>query len=104
MCMANPDLRYQRVKGSKVKTAMAYKKFQADQLFTGYEILDEENVLIVSETGCIEDIVSKADAGDDIERHSGLLTPGLVNCHCHLELSHLKNVIPPGTGLIDFLS
>ena len=31
------------------------------------------------------------------------ISPGFVNCHCHLELSHLKNVIPPNTGLIDFL-
>ena len=44
-----------------------------------------------------------ADAGEDIQRFEGILSPGFINCHCHLELSHLKNVIPPHTGLIDFL-
>jgi cytosine/adenosine deaminase-related metal-dependent hydrolase len=92
-----------QVKGSKVKTAMAYKKFQADQLFTGYELLDHNHVLITDDEGKIEDIVSVRDAGDDIEKFQGILTPGFINCHCHLELSHLKNVIQPGTGLIEFL-
>ncbi|HXB43298.1 MAG TPA: amidohydrolase family protein, partial [Puia sp.] len=33
----------------------------------------------------------------------GILSPGFVNCHCHLELSHLKNAISEKTGLVDFL-
>ena len=35
--------------------------------------------------------------------HEGILCPGFVNAHCHLELSHLKDMIPPHTGLIPFL-
>lgn len=33
----------------------------------------------------------------------GILAPGFVNVHCHLELSHMKGVIPEHTGLIPFL-
>jgi cytosine/adenosine deaminase-related metal-dependent hydrolase len=43
------------------------------------------------------------DAGPDVSMHKGTLVPGLINAHCHLELSHLKDVIPPHTGLIEFL-
>ena len=82
---------------------MSYRKFQADQLFTGYKLLTEEQVLITNEQGVIVDIISVPDAGDEIERFKGILSPGFINCHCHLELSHLKNVIPPHTGLIEFL-
>jgi len=82
---------------------MAYKKFQSDQLFTGYEIIQGKHVLVTTEDGSIEDIVSESDAGDDIQKFAGILCPGFINCHCHLELSHLKNVIPPGTGLVEFL-
>src|SRR6266404_2085470 len=82
---------------------MAYKKFQADQLFTGYEMLDGSHVLIIDEEGRIREIVLEPDAGDDIQKLKGILSPGFINCHCHLELSHLKNVIPPHTGLIEFL-
>ncbi|HEY2721351.1 MAG TPA: amidohydrolase family protein [Chitinophagaceae bacterium] len=82
---------------------MSYLKFQADQLFTGYNLLNETHILITDEEGKVEDIVPEREAGDNIQKISGVLSPGFINCHCHLELSHLKNVIPPGTGLIDFL-
>ena len=81
---------------------MSFRKFKADYLFTGYE-MREGVILITDEQGIIQDIVSGKEAGEDIEIFKGILTPGLVNCHCHLELSHLKNVIPPHTGLIEFL-
>lgn len=81
---------------------MSFRKFTADYLFTGYEIL-EDAVLITDDDGIIERIVSLQAAGDNIQTFKGLLTPGLINCHCHLELSHLKNIIPPHTGLIEFL-
>ena len=82
---------------------MALQKFKADQLFDGYGFLSDESVLIMDKQGRVEAIVPSIEAGDDVQYIPGILTPGLVNCHCHLELSHLKNVIPPHTGLIDFL-
>ncbi|TAL41073.1 MAG: amidohydrolase [Chitinophagaceae bacterium] len=82
---------------------MAYRKFKADQLFDGYRLHGPDKVLITDEEGKIQEIINHADAGDDVQSYSGILSPGLINCHCHLELSHLKNVIPPHTGLIDFL-
>jgi aminodeoxyfutalosine deaminase len=35
--------------------------------------------------------------------YDGVLAPGFVNVHCHLELSHMKGFVPPHTGLIAFL-
>jgi aminodeoxyfutalosine deaminase len=82
---------------------MTYRKFKADNLFDGYRLHGNDKVLITDKEGKIEAIVSESEAGDDVEVFEGILTPGLINCHCHLELSHLKNVIPPYTGLIEFL-
>jgi cytosine/adenosine deaminase-related metal-dependent hydrolase len=82
---------------------MAYRKFKADQLFDGYRLHGNDKVLIIDDSGKIQSIVPVSEAGDDIQTFSGILSPGLINCHCHLELSHLKNVIPPHTGLIEFL-
>ena len=48
-------------------------------------------------------ILNKEDAGEDIETFKGLLTPGFVNVHCHLELSHLKGDIAEGIGLVQFV-
>ena len=66
-------------------------------------MLDENAVLIADEKGMVKDIVQFDDAGGDIEFFEGLLTPGFVNCHCHLELSHLKGIIPEKTGLVNFV-
>lgn len=82
---------------------MSYLKFAADQLFTGREILPAGQVLIIKEDGEIEGIVPVAEAGDDVQRLEGMLSPGFVNAHCHLELSHMKNSIAPGTGLVEFV-
>lgn len=82
---------------------MAYLKYQPDYLFTGKEILFNQSVLITDEKGVIQTIIDKTDAGEDLQILKGLLSPGFINCHCHLELSHMKGVIPEHTGLVDFI-
>lgn len=82
---------------------MAYLKFRADQLFDGYQLLDNQQVLVLTDEGIVENIVPLSDAGDDVQQLSGILSPGFINCHCHLELSHMKGLIPEKTGLVKFV-
>ena len=82
---------------------MGYLKFKADNIFDGYRLLDDQHVLITDDEGIVLEIILVKEAGDDVQQFNGIISPGFVNCHCHLELSHLKNVIPPHTGLIEFL-
>ena len=79
------------------------RKFRADFIFDGYRFRREDEVLITSPDGRIIDIVPSNEAGEGVEQFPGMLMPGFVNCHCHLDLSHLKGRIPEGTGLVDFL-
>jgi cytosine/adenosine deaminase-related metal-dependent hydrolase len=81
-----------------------YQKFQASQVFTGTQMLDgADQVLITKADGTIDAIVPVSEAGDDVQQLEGILCPGLVNAHCHLELSHMKGMIPPHTGLQEFV-
>lgn len=66
-------------------------------------MLPAQNVLITKSDGTIEAIVSTAEAGDDIETLDGILSPGFINAHCHIELSHFKGMIPEKTGLVNFV-
>jgi cytosine/adenosine deaminase-related metal-dependent hydrolase len=82
---------------------MPYRKFNATQLFTGYAMLSDQSVLITDEKGVVNDIVPIHDAGDDIQTFNGILSPGFINCHCHVELSHMHDVVPRNTGMVKFL-
>jgi aminodeoxyfutalosine deaminase len=82
---------------------MSYRKFKADYLFDGFKMRHHDKVLITRSDGTIEDIVDETQAGEDLERFPGLITPGFINCHCHLELSHLKSRIPEKQHLVNFV-
>ena len=81
-----------------------YNKFKPQSLFTGQAIIDGDNrVVVTTKDGTIVDIISASEAGEDIQVLDGLLCPGFINAHCHLELSHLKDAIPTETGLSEFV-
>ena len=80
-----------------------YQKFQATQIFTGTELLEDQLVLITQKDGTIEAMVGIEDAGDEVQNFDGIITPGFINAHCHLELSHMKGMIPAHTGLQEFV-
>jgi cytosine/adenosine deaminase-related metal-dependent hydrolase len=51
----------------------------------------------------IENTFGKLTERHSVEFYNGVIVPGFVNCHCHLELSYLKGEIPERTGLSGFL-
>ena len=63
-----------------------YQKIQATQIYTGTELLEDQLVLITQKDGTIEAMVGIEDAGDEVQNFEGILTPGFINAHCHLEL------------------
>jgi cytosine/adenosine deaminase-related metal-dependent hydrolase len=75
---------------------------KASQIFDGEKFLDPSPVLVF-EKNVLSDVIS-GDGVDPlkVETLEGIITPGFVNAHCHLELSHLKGRIPQHTGLPSF--
>ena len=75
----------------------------ADQIFSGTEFLSIGSVLAIDDNHMIADILdsSKINA-KKIEHFDGIICPGFINTHCHLELSHLKNTIGCKTGIVNF--
>lgn len=75
----------------------------ATQVFSGKEFLNADAVIVLDDYHTILDILpAKEIENGNIEHFEGIVCPGFINTHCHLELSHLKGVIKEHTGIVDF--
>ena len=81
------------------------RKITADWLFPISSKPIENGVIIVDNQGKILKIDSR-DHHDiaSLEYYKGVLVPGFINTHCHLELSHMKGKVATGTTLIPFIT
>jgi cytosine/adenosine deaminase-related metal-dependent hydrolase len=80
------------------------RKITADKIYTISNGVLENHVLILDDDGTILDITAiAAHDSTSMEQYEGVLVPGFINTHCHLELSHMKGRVPTGTGLIPFI-
>jgi cytosine/adenosine deaminase-related metal-dependent hydrolase len=89
------------------------RKFTADFVFpvssppipNGIVITDDEGKIleVASPDSPLKSPLSKERGSTDVQYHSGIIVPGFVNAHCHLELSHLKGAIPEKSGLDEFI-
>ena len=65
----------------------------------------EHGVVVLNDDGKILAIDSRNQHDEsELEIHQGVIVPGFINTHCHLELSHMKGKVDTGTGLIPFIS
>ncbi|HMG14493.1 MAG TPA: amidohydrolase family protein [Saprospiraceae bacterium] len=81
------------------------RKLSADYIYPVSSPAIKNGVVVVDKEGTILEIgTQKQFTGKNIEYHPGILCPGFINTHCHLELSHMRGLIPTGTGLIQFIT
>lgn len=61
-------------------------------------------VLVLHADGSVADFIPVPDHSflAAAEKHCGVLCPGFVNAHCHLELSHMLGLVKPGKGFVSF--
>lgn len=74
----------------------------APRIHNGRSWLPDNSVIEIAGDGTVI-AIHNAAMKDAAVFYDGILCPGFVNAHCHLELSHMKGVIPEKTGLIPFL-
>ena len=65
----------------------------------------KEGVLQLSDDGEVVKIFENRNdvSTEKLEIFKGILCPGFVNAHCHLELSHLLGKAEKGKGFLDFI-
>ncbi len=82
------------------------RKISATYIFPCNRPPLKNGILVCDDEGRVVEII---DTGghlreqSGLEHYSGILVPGFVNAHCHLELSHMKGKISEKRGLGEFL-
>ena len=81
------------------------KSFKADYVFPVCADPVKNGIVTVDDVGRIISVTSQNDAPENVpvETLNGIICPGFVNTHCHLELSHLGEKIEQRKGLVNFI-
>ncbi len=82
------------------------KIFRADYVFPINADPIKNGAVVVTDDGKIISVTEDIPpdyAHIPIEKFSGVICPGFINTHCHVELSHLKDKITNGEGLVSFI-
>ena len=80
------------------------RKISADYIYAMDRSPIKDGVVIVGDDGKIVDVTEKYDHDPaELEIYRGVIIPGMINTHCHMELSHMIGKIPTGIGLIPFI-
>jgi cytosine/adenosine deaminase-related metal-dependent hydrolase len=79
------------------------KKYQAEWVYPVTSAPVYQGVVIADDGGRIEAVVRNGEAGEDVQQLRGIICPGFINAHVHLELSWMKQLIGQGIGLDNFI-
>lgn len=82
------------------------KRFSAQYIITNISAPLKRGIITTEDDGTIisiENTCGDLRETDSVEFYNGIIIPGFVNCHCHLELSHMKGAIKQESGLGGFI-
>lgn len=67
----------------------------------------KNGIIIIDDNNKISNIInpknSNIDSIANLEFYNGVIVPGFINAHCHIELSNLKNTVPKNLKLSGFI-
>jgi len=82
------------------------RKIAANYIFPVTSSPIKNGIVVVDDNGVIIDLIDTGGVVPEIEKlefYNGIIVPGFVNAHVHLELSHLRNKVDQNTGMVGFV-
>jgi cytosine/adenosine deaminase-related metal-dependent hydrolase len=83
------------------------KRFSAQYILTNSEPALRRGVINAEDDGTvisIDNTDGNLTESQSVEFYNGIIIPGFVNCHSHLEFSHMRGAIASGKGLGNFIT
>jgi len=81
------------------------RKISADYVFPVSSAPIPNGVITIDDDGTIVEVSNDKEKidGGEVEVYKGIICPGFINTHCHLELSHMRSQIPENKGMTGFI-
>jgi cytosine/adenosine deaminase-related metal-dependent hydrolase len=83
------------------------KSFKGDYVFPVCAAPIKNGIVTIDDFGKVVSVTDSHDYSETnrvpFQQVNGVICPGFVNTHCHLELSHLKGKIEKHKGLVNFI-
>lgn len=83
------------------------KSFKADYVYPVCADPIKNGIVTVDDFGKVIAVTAPSTLSEPynapVEQLSGIICPGFVNAHCHLELSHMRDKVEQHKGLVNFI-
>ncbi len=82
------------------------RRFSAQYIITGTGKILKRGIITTSDEGRISDIEDTGGELPELSKtkfYNGIIVPGFINCHCHIELSDMHKQADEHTGLGEFI-
>lgn len=82
------------------------RKISASYIFTNTGNFIKNGIIVLDNNGFVIDVIDTQGELKEIatlEHYNGILCPGFVNAHCHLELSYMHNLLNRTENLTGFV-
>lgn len=82
------------------------RKISADYIFPITSEPIKNGIITINNNNEIVNVSGPEKGSDNsiTEKHEGIICPGFINTHCHLELSHMRSKISEKSGMTGFIS
>jgi cytosine/adenosine deaminase-related metal-dependent hydrolase len=79
------------------------RKLSADYIYTIASQPVKNGVITIDQEGVILEVSTLDREHPGTEIFEGIICPGFINTHCHLELSHMRSLLEEGIGMASFI-
>jgi len=81
------------------------RQISADYIFPISSEPIKNGIVTIDDDGVILHVAKENQHNkSEIEFYNGIICPGFINTHCHLELSHLRDQVAEHTGMTGFIT